>query len=104
MEKGQISSTKNLPPLPPLRPLILERVDGDISKLEDGLTKNNIKALRYLTGCGMMDCKRALLETDCNVAEAKEWLKGMATGFGRYASNFRFYRRSQYREVNYERR
>ena len=39
-----------------------------------------VKALRDLTGAGMMDCKRALLESDGDLEKAKDWLraKGMA--------------------------
>ena len=39
-----------------------------------------IKVLRDRTGAGMMDCKKALLETDCDVEKAVEWLreKGIA--------------------------
>ncbi len=39
-----------------------------------------IKVLRDRTGAGMMDCKKALLETDCDVEKACEWLreKGIA--------------------------
>ena len=40
-----------------------------------------IKALRELTGAGIMDCKRALQETDGNMDEAQQYLvkKGMAS-------------------------
>ena len=39
-----------------------------------------IKVLRDRTGAGMMDCKKALMETDCDVEKAAEWLreKGIA--------------------------
>ncbi|MBJ7610252.1 MAG: translation elongation factor Ts [Candidatus Dormibacteraeota bacterium] len=39
-----------------------------------------VKQLRELTGAGMMDCKRALTESDGNVEKAKDWLraKGLA--------------------------
>ena len=39
-----------------------------------------IKELRESTGAGMMDCKKALLETDGNISEAADWLrkKGIA--------------------------
>ena len=39
-----------------------------------------VKALRELTGVGMMDCKRALVESDGDVEKAKDWLraKGLA--------------------------
>ncbi|MBR2846489.1 MAG: elongation factor Ts [Clostridia bacterium] len=40
----------------------------------------SVKELRELTGCGMMDCKKALAETDGNMEKAIEWLreKGLA--------------------------
>ena len=40
-----------------------------------------VKALRELSGAGMMDCKKALAENDSNVEKAQEWLrkKGMAS-------------------------
>ena len=39
-----------------------------------------IKVLRDRTGAGMMDCKKALMETECDVEKAVEWLreKGIA--------------------------
>ena len=39
-----------------------------------------IKVLRDRTGAGMMDCKKALLENDCDVERSCEWLreKGIA--------------------------
>jgi elongation factor Ts len=39
-----------------------------------------VKQLREMTGAGMMDCKRALTETEGDVEKAKDWLrqKGMA--------------------------
>lgn len=39
-----------------------------------------IKVLRDRTGAGMMDCKKALMETNCDVEKAVEWLreKGIA--------------------------
>ena len=39
-----------------------------------------IKVLRERTGAGMMDCKAALLENDCDVEKSCEWLrqKGIA--------------------------
>jgi elongation factor Ts len=44
------------------------------------ITAAQVKELRDLTGVGMMDCKRALVETDGDVEKAKDWLraKGMA--------------------------
>lgn len=39
-----------------------------------------IKVLRERTGAGMMDCKKALKETDCDIEKACDWLreKGIA--------------------------
>jgi elongation factor Ts len=39
-----------------------------------------VKELRELTGAGMMDCKRALVECDGDIEKAKDWLraKGMS--------------------------
>ena len=43
-------------------------------------TAQDVKTLREMTGVGMMDCKKALTETDGNMDKAVEWLreKGMA--------------------------
>ena len=45
------------------------------------ITANLVKDLRDKTGAGMMDCKKALNETDGNVEKALEWLrkKGIAS-------------------------
>lgn len=55
------------------------------------ITAVSVKELREITGCGMMDCKKALVETDGNVEKAIEFLreKGLATAAkksGRIAS------------------
>jgi elongation factor Ts len=44
------------------------------------VTAAQVKELRELTGAGMMDCKRALVECEGDVEKAKDWLraKGMA--------------------------
>jgi elongation factor Ts len=44
------------------------------------VTAAMVKQLRELTGAGMMDCKRALVECDGDIEKAKDWLraKGMA--------------------------
>ncbi len=54
-------------------------------------TAQDVKALREMTGCGMMDCKKALTETDGDMDKAVEFLreKGLATAAkkaGRIAS------------------
>ena len=43
-------------------------------------TAKDVAALRETTGCGMMDCKKALTEADGNVEKAIELLreKGLA--------------------------
>ena len=45
------------------------------------ITAAQVKELREMTGAGMMDCKKALTETDGNFDEAIEFLrkKGLAT-------------------------
>lgn len=44
------------------------------------ITASLVKELREKTGAGMMDCKKALAETDGNVEDAVDWLrkKGLA--------------------------
>lgn len=44
-------------------------------------TAKDVKELREMTGCGMMDCKKALTETDGDKEKAVEFLreKGLAT-------------------------
>ncbi len=54
-------------------------------------TAKDVKELREMTGCGMMDCKKALTETDGDMDKAVEFLreKGLATAAkkaGRIAS------------------
>jgi len=54
-------------------------------------TAKDVKELREMTGCGMMDCKKALTETDGDKDKAVEFLreKGLATAAkkaGRIAS------------------
>ena len=43
-------------------------------------TAADVKKLREMTGVGMMDCKKALTETDGDMDKAVEWLreKGLA--------------------------
>ena len=44
------------------------------------VTAQQVKELRDLTDCGIMDCKKALIECDGDIEKAKAWLreKGMA--------------------------
>ena len=44
------------------------------------ISAKQVKELRDLTGCGIMDCKKALIEADGDIEKAKAWLreKGMA--------------------------
>ena len=39
------------------------------------VTAKMVKELREMTGAGMMDCKKALNETDGNMDEAVEYLR-----------------------------
>ena len=39
------------------------------------ITASMVKELREMTGAGMMDCKKALAETDGNMDAAVEYLK-----------------------------
>ena len=39
-------------------------------------TASDVKALREKTGCGMMDCKKALSQTDGDMAKAVDYLRG----------------------------
>jgi elongation factor Ts len=50
------------------------------AKNDRSISAAQVKALREATGAGMMDCKRALQETDGDVEKATEWLrqKGLA--------------------------
>src|ERR1700732_4092449 len=49
------------------------------------LNANQVKELREKTGAGIMDCKRALAETDGDLEKAVLWLreKGIAAAAGR---------------------
>ena len=38
-------------------------------------TAQDVKALREMTNVGMMDCKKALTETDGDMDKAVEWLR-----------------------------
>ena len=44
------------------------------------ITAQDVKALREMTGVGMMDCKKALAASDGDMDKAVEWLreKGLA--------------------------
>ena len=44
------------------------------------VSAKDVAALRKITGAGMMDCKKALQETDGDIERAKDWLreKGIA--------------------------
>ncbi len=39
------------------------------------ISAKQVKALRDMTGAGMMDCKKALKETDGDIEKAVEWLR-----------------------------
>ena len=38
------------------------------------ISASNVKELRDLSGAGMMDCKKALLETNGNISDAMDFL------------------------------
>ena len=40
-----------------------------------GISAKQVKELRDTTGAGMMDCKKALQESDGNLQKAVEWLR-----------------------------
>ena len=44
-------------------------------------TAQDVKTLREMTECGMLDCKKALIETDGDMEKAVEYLreKGLAS-------------------------
>jgi elongation factor Ts len=46
---------------------------GEIMKLTD-FQKNTVKQLKEETGHGMLDCKKALIESNWDMQKAKEWL------------------------------
>ena len=46
------------------------------------ITAAQVKQLREVTGAGMMDCKKALTETNGNMDEAVEFLRKKGTGQG----------------------
>ncbi|MGH7721674.1 MAG: translation elongation factor Ts [Candidatus Dormibacteria bacterium] len=48
------------------------------------ITAAQVKELRELTGAGMMDCKRALAESDGDLERARDWLR--AKGMSRAAA------------------
>ena len=50
--------------------------DKDMAEITAAL----VKELREISGAGMMDCKKALVETSGNLDEASDWLrkKGLA--------------------------
>src|ERR1700677_714431 len=43
-------------------------------------TAKDVKALRDLTGAGMLDCRNALVETDCDLDKAVELLRAKGVG------------------------
>ena len=54
-------------------------------------TALDVKKLREQTGCGMMDCKKALTESDGDFDKAVEYLreKGLAAAAKKAASQYR---------------
>ena len=57
-------------------------------------TAADIKTLRDKTGAGMMDCKKALSETNGNIESAIEWLRknGINTAQKKSSRSFDLYR------------
>ncbi len=55
------------------------------------VTAQAVKSLRDMTGAGMMDCKKALVETGGDVEKAKDWLreKGLAKSASRVGREVR---------------
>lgn len=51
--------------------MILIRKVGEMAEISAKL----VKELREKTGAGMMDCKKALVENDADIAKAVEWLR-----------------------------
>ena len=51
-----------------------------VNKAMADISAKDVAALRKMTGAGMMDCKKALAETDGDIDAAKDWLreKGIA--------------------------
>ena len=61
------------------------------------ITAALVKSLRETSGAGMLDCKKALVETNGNMEEAIDWLrkKGLASAAkkaSRIAAHFLFAR------------
>ena len=54
---------------------------NDVEDKDMAITASMVKELREQTGAGMMDCKKALTETDGDFEKAIEFLreKGLAT-------------------------
>ena len=44
------------------------------------ISADKVKQLREATGAGMMDCKRALQETNGDLEKAKDWLRQKGMG------------------------
>ncbi|WP_348539953.1 MULTISPECIES: translation elongation factor Ts [Spirulina sp. CCY15215] len=55
------------------------KVEAETSETQSKISPKLIKELREKTGAGMMDCKKALMESDRDLEKAAEWLrkKGM---------------------------
>ena len=62
-------------------PLSLSRGRPLAISMQASVDAKTVKALRDATGAGMMDCKKALLENDCDMDAATEFLrkKGLAS-------------------------
>ena len=57
---------------PALRPAPPVGARAALLTMADGPSAKEVKALRDMTGAGMMDCKKALVEADGDVEKASE--------------------------------
>lgn len=48
-------------------------------RIGEKVDANDVRRLRELTNCGLMECKKALLATDNEFLKAIEWLKANAS-------------------------
>ncbi len=51
-------------------------------------TAKDVKALREKTGCGMMDCKKALTQADGDMDKAIDFQKGTHAGRRRHGQGY----------------
>lgn len=68
------TAAKPVPPSQKEQP-VSEETKDTIEKLKISVSPAMVKQLREETGAGMMDCKRALAETEGNLQKAQEYLR-----------------------------